>query len=96
MWTAYLQFRTATRQEQAAETLLKAATTSYDASLEAYGYGVKNLIDLVNAESQLAEARLAVVQARSAVLTSAANLGYTTGEMLRKNPASPPAGAAHP
>jgi len=96
VWTAYLQFRTATRQEQAAETLLKAATTSYDASLEAYGYGVKNLIDLVNAESQLAEARLAVVQARSAVLTSAANLGYTTGEMLRKNPASPPAGAAHP
>jgi outer membrane protein TolC len=95
-WTAYLQFRTATRQEQAAETLLKAATTSYDASLDAYGYGVKNLIDLVNAESQLAQARLAAVQARSAVLTSAANLGYTTGEMLRTKPAQTPAGAARP
>jgi hypothetical protein len=46
------------RQQQAAQTLLTAATTSYDASLDAYGYGVKNLIDLVNAESQLAEARL--------------------------------------
>ena len=89
-WTAYLQFRTATRQEQAAETLLKAATTSYDASLNAYGYGVKNLIDVVNAESQLAAARLAEVQARSAVLTSAENLGYITGELLRNKPAGTP------
>ncbi len=96
-WTAYLQFRTATRQEQAAETLLKAATTSYDASLDAYGYGVKNLIDLVNAQSQLAEARLAAVQARSAVLTSAANVGYTTGELLRNKPAdASQAAPAHP
>jgi outer membrane protein TolC len=82
-WVAYIQFGTAVRQQEAAETLLLAATTSYDASLDAYGYGVKNLIDLVNAESQLAEARLAVVEARSAVLTSAANLGYATGDLLR-------------
>jgi outer membrane protein TolC len=82
-WVAYLQFGTAVRQQEAARTLLLAATTSYDASLDAYGYGVKNLIDLVNAESQLAEARLADVEARSAVLTSAANLGYTTGNLLR-------------
>jgi outer membrane protein TolC len=94
-WTAYLQFRTATRQQQAAETLLQAATTSYEASLDAYSYGVKNLIDLVNAESQLAEARLAAVQARSAVLSSAANLGYATGEMLRTKQADT-ASAARP
>jgi outer membrane protein TolC len=82
-WVAYLQFGTAIRQQEAAQTLLLAATTSYDASMDAYKYGVKNLIDLVNAESQLAEARLADVEARSAVLTSAANLGYTTGNLLR-------------
>ncbi len=85
-WVAYLQFGTAIHQQEAAQTLLLAAMTSYDASLDAYGYGVKNLIDLVNAESQLAEARLADVEARSAVLTSAANLGYTTGNLLRPRP----------
>jgi outer membrane protein TolC len=85
-WVAYIQFGTAVRQQEAAQTLLLAATTSYDASLDAYGYGVKNLIDLVNAESQLAEARLADVEARSAVLTSAANIGYTTGNLLRPRP----------
>jgi outer membrane protein TolC len=82
-WTAWVQYRTAVRQQQAAKVLLDAATASYDASREAYGYGVKNLIDLVNAEAQLAEARLADVQARSAVFVSVANLGYTTGTLLR-------------
>lgn len=95
-WTAYLQFRTAVRQQEAAQTLLTSATTSYDASLDAYRYGVKNLIDLVTAESQLAQARLAIVQARSAVLTSAVTLGYTTGNLLRQHPAGTRPTAAKP
>jgi outer membrane protein TolC len=82
-WTAYVQCRTAQRQQLAAEALLTAAKTSYDASLEAYNYGVKNLIELDHAETQLAEARLAEVQARTTLLVSIANLGYTTGSLLR-------------
>jgi outer membrane protein len=86
VWTAYVQFRTAVRQHDAAETLLTSATTSYDASLDAYRFGVKNLVDLVTAENQLAQARLAVVQSRSAVRIDAANLDYTTGNLLRQEP----------
>src|SRR5208282_2922293 len=74
VWTAYLQFRTAVRQHEAAETLFTSANTSYDASLDAYRYGVKNLIDLVSADAQLARARVAVVQSRSALRVSATNL----------------------
>jgi len=95
-WTAYLHYKTAVRQQRAAQTLLSAATVSYQAALEAYGYGVKNLIDLVTAESQLAEARLADVQARSAVLTSAATLGYATGGLLQQPPSTLPVFAAQP
>jgi len=86
VWTAYVQFRTAVRQHEAAQTLLTSASTSYDASLDAYGYGVKNLVDLVTAENQLAQARLAVVQSRSAVRIDAANLDYATGNLLRQQP----------
>ena len=86
VWIGYVQFRTAVRQHEAAETLLTAASTSYDASLDAYRYGVKNLVDLVTAENQLAQARLAVVQSRSAVRIDAANLDYTTGNLLRQQP----------
>jgi outer membrane protein TolC len=86
VWLAYVQFRTAVRQHEAAETLLKSANTSYDASLDAYRYGVKNLVDLVTAENQLAQARLAIVQSRSAVRINAANLDYATGTLLRQQP----------
>jgi len=86
VWTGYVQFRTAVRQHEAAETLLTSAATSYDASLDAYRYGVKNLVDLVTAENQLAQARLAVVQSRSRVRIDAANLDYTTGNLLRQQP----------
>ncbi len=86
VWAAYVQFRTAVRQHEAAETLLTSASTSYDASLDAYRYGVKNLVDLVTAENQLAQARLADVQSRSAVRINASNLDYTTGNLLRRQP----------
>jgi outer membrane protein len=86
VWSAFVQFRTAVRQHEAAETLLTSASTSYDASLDAYRYGVKNLVDLVTAENQLAQARLAVVQSRSGVRIDAANLDYATGNLLRGQP----------
>jgi len=94
VWSAYLQFQTAVRQHEAAETLVASASTSYDASLDAYRYGVKNLIDLVSADSQLARARLALVQSRSSLWVSAANLDYVTGNLLRQRPpvAHPAAG----
>jgi outer membrane protein TolC len=96
VWTAYLQFRTAVRQHEAADTLFTSANTSYDASLDAYQYGVKNLVDLVTAEMQLAQARLAVVQSRSAVRINAANLDYVTGNLLQKQPSVVQSAAVSP
>jgi outer membrane protein TolC len=83
VWSAYLRFQTAVRRREAAESLLQAADTSYAASLEAYQYGVKNLIDVVSAEKQLSQARLAHVEARSELLVSAVSLQYATGTLLR-------------
>jgi outer membrane protein TolC len=94
VWTAYVQFRTALRQLEAADTLLTSASTSYDASLDAYRYGVKNLVDLVSAENQLAQARLAHVQSRSNLQVSTVNLDYKTGNLLRQTvPVAEPAPA---
>lgn len=83
VWAAYITFDTAVRQRDAADALLQAAETSYNASFEAYKYGVKNLIDVVTAEQQLANARLARVRACSAVWLSAVQLEYSTGSLLR-------------
>lgn len=86
VWTAYIGFRTATRKEQAAQALLESANSSYSASLDAYKYGVKNLIDVVTAEKQLAQARLSGVSARSELFLQAVDLEFVTGNLLRKQP----------
>jgi outer membrane protein TolC len=86
VWTAYIAFRTAVRKHEAAVALLKSANESYSASLDAYQYGVKNLIDVVTAEKQLALARLSGVSARSELLVEAVNLEFATGNLLRNQP----------
>ncbi len=86
VWSSYIAFRTALRQQEASVALLSAADTSYSASLDAYNYGVKNLVDVVTAEKQLALARLSSVSARSRVLTEAVRLESVTGSLLRNLP----------
>ncbi len=86
VWTAYIAFRTALRKQQAAVALLESANSSYSASLEAYKYGVKNLIDVVTAERQLAQARYSSVSARSQLFLEAVDLEFSTGNLLRPQP----------
>jgi TolC family type I secretion outer membrane protein len=86
VWTSYLAFRTALEKEQAALAVLDSASESYSASLDAYKYGVRNLVDVVTAENRLAQARLANVSARSQLLLEAVNLDFVTGNLLRNQP----------
>jgi outer membrane protein len=86
VWIAYIGFRTALRKHDAAVALLVSANASYSASLDAYKYGVKNLVDVVTAEKQLAQARLSSVSARSQLFIEAVNLEFATGNLLRNQP----------
>jgi outer membrane protein len=86
VWTAYIAFRTALRKHDAAVALLESANASYSASLDAYKYGVKNLVDVVTAEKQLAQARLSSVSARSELFLQAVTLEFATGNLLRNQP----------
>ena len=86
VWSAYIGFRTAVQKERAAVALLTSATTSYDASLEAYKYGVRTLVDVVTAQRQLAQARLSSVAARSGLFLGGVDLEFVTGNLLRNQP----------
>ncbi len=83
VWTAYSNLQTAFRQRQAATALLEAASQSYAASLEAYKYGVRNLLDVTAAQQTLAQARSADVLARTQVLGARADLAFRTGEAIQ-------------
>ena len=86
VWSAYIGFRTAVQKQRAAVALLQSASTSYDASLDAYKYGVRTLVDVVTAQRQLAQARLSSVAARSELFLGAVDLEFVTGNLLRSRP----------
>jgi len=89
VWTAYSNLTTAFRQRQTALALLQASTQSYNAALESYNNGVRNLLDVTAAQRTLAQARSADVSARTQILTSLADLAFTTGDSIRTNNARP-------
>jgi len=83
VWTAYSNLNTAFRQREAARALVDAATQSYSAALESYNYGVRNLLDVTNAQKVLAQARSTDVLARTQVLAALADLAFQAGDAIQ-------------
>ena len=83
VWTAYSNLNTSFRQRQAAIALLQAASQSYDAALESYNYGLRNLLDVTAAQRTLAQARSTDVLARTQVLASLADLAFRTADAIQ-------------
>lgn len=81
--TSYARLQTAQRQQQAADALLAAATTSYTAASEAFQSGVRNFIDVTQAQRDLARARTARITARTELLTATADLAFRAGNLVR-------------
>lgn len=77
--TAQNGLRTNLEAFAAAESLLNAAQTTYDAALDAYRQDVVSITEVLLAERQLLEARNAVTAAQSASLASAATLALAAG-----------------
>jgi outer membrane protein TolC len=83
VWRSYSNVETALRRREAATALLQAARQSYIAAVEAYGFGVRSLLDVTEAQRVLAQARSADVAARTAVLDALADLAFRTGDLVR-------------
>ncbi len=86
VWTAYSNLNTALRQRQAATALLEATSRSYDAALESYTYGLRNLLDVTAAQRTLAQARSTDVLARTQVLAALADLAFRSGDSIARSP----------
>ncbi|OYV47340.1 MAG: hypothetical protein B7X06_03135, partial [Verrucomicrobia bacterium 21-51-4] len=82
VWTYYYGFKAATQQVNSAIALVEANIASYEAMRIGYGTGVTSLLELLQAQDNLATARLQQIQADTAMSTSLANLTYATGKMM--------------
>lgn len=82
VWSDYAAAETALAQRRAATQLLTADQESYNAAVESYKDGVRNILDVLSAEDELARARALDVTARAAVLQTLTNLAFRTGDLL--------------
>ena len=73
--------RTSLESMSAAQALVTAAQTTFDAALGAYGGGVGSITDLTTAETQLLQAKNAATDAYSTALSAAATLALATGAL---------------
>ncbi|MBU4286374.1 MAG: TolC family protein [Verrucomicrobia bacterium] len=81
VWTRYYAYETALERHTVSIAYLTSASASYDLALDSYKNGLSNIIDLLNAESKLAQARMQYVSARQDAFTALANLAYATGRL---------------
>ena len=86
VWGDYTNTVTALRERQAATSLLDASSESYSAAVESYKDGVRNILDVLSAEKDLARARAVDVTARTQVLQTFMNLAFRTGDLLTHHP----------
>lgn len=81
VWSAYQNLRTALQSMTASQTLLESAEQSYRVALGRYKAGVGNIIDTLNAQSALANARQQNIQAGLNSNVARATLAQSMGAL---------------
>lgn len=79
---AYLDMVTSPKRSQATDRQLQASEQSRDAMKKGYELGVVTIVDLLNAEKQLSEARKAQREARYRYFMARSSLYFQTGRLI--------------
>ena len=81
VWTAYQDFITAKKTYMTSQTLLYSATETEKTMLGRYKNGKSSILDLLNAQSDLATAKYEFISAQHNWFISRANLLKTLGKI---------------
>jgi outer membrane protein TolC len=99
VWTAYQQLKTAEQTTQSTGVLLASAAASQEVALGRYKAGVGSVLDLLSAQTALADARRQQVSAGYSLDVARANLALALGVLdpqLVSEGLAVPAAAANP
>lgn len=88
VWDAYYNFVTATKKLDASKAYRDASQGSYDLSMDGYKSGLKSILDVLNAESDLSDARSQVIKSQKELYTSFAQVAYATGTINERTDAA--------
>jgi len=86
VWKTYTDYRTALKKQDAAEKLLTASQSAFDAVLESYKQGLSTYPEVVSAERNLTAALATSHDTKSAIYTTQAALALSVGDLARPAP----------
>lgn len=97
VWNSYQDLTTASAQVEASLELLESAELSYDAALSSYRSGLNTIVELMQAQTTLADGRFENVDAQTAWYVALAQLARDTGMIpLSGEPLAPGAPRTQP
>ncbi|MEI6562971.1 MAG: TolC family protein [bacterium] len=85
IWSRFQNYETALHKYDFSLSALTSATAAWQLALDSYKAGVKSILDVLTAETQLAQARGQHIVARQDVFTALAQLAHATGA-IEKGP----------
>ena len=86
IWIQYNSLDTALQQLVFSRSVLVTATETQRMASESYQAGMKGILDLINAETRLAEARIQVITSRQAIFSALARLAHAAGTLSKGEP----------
>jgi len=81
VWAKFYNYTASVSKLKYSEAFLKSSKASYDLAFEGYGAGLKNILDLLQAQSTLSEARAKFLTSRKDLFVSVAELAHATGTL---------------
>jgi len=86
VWSKYYAFVTSTKKLTFAETSLDSSQEAYNQTLDSYNAGLKDIVSLLNAQSQLSTARSSRVTAENELNIAFIDLAHATGSLTVTTP----------
>src|SRR5881275_1866112 len=86
VWKAYTGYRTALKKQDAAEKLVTASKSAFDAVLESYKQGLSTYTEVVSVERNLSAALATSHDTQAAIYTSQSALALSVGDLARPAP----------
>lgn len=85
VWTKYYRLKTAVKKLIFSEAFLASSLASHELALDGYKVGLKSILDLLEAQSQLQEARSKLVASQKDVFVSTVGLARAMGLLARES-----------
>ncbi|MBN2190199.1 MAG: TolC family protein [Candidatus Aureabacteria bacterium] len=81
VWIKFYSYKTAVSKLVFSEAFLASSKESYELALEGYSAGLKDILDLLDAQAKLSDARSKLVDSKKGLFIAVAELAHATGAL---------------